>query len=68
MTESFSEPAEEATAEPDVDNDADQVEPDSDSGYVGRVAGADEGFAGETGAEARAMGASENDPVEGGSR
>ena len=68
MTESFSEPADEATAEPDVDNDADQVEPDSDSGYVGRVAGADEGYAGETGAEARAQGSSDNDAVEGGPR
>ena len=65
MSESFSEPADEATAESDVDNDADQVEPDSDSGYVGRVAGADEGFTGETGAEARSQGFSENDPVEG---
>ena len=65
MSESFSEPAGEATAEPDVDNDAAQVEPDSDSGYVGRVAGADEGYAAETGAEARAQGVSDNDPVEG---
>ena len=73
MTESFSEPADEATAEPDVESDESQVEPDSDSGYVGRVAGADEGYAGETGAEARSQGSADdnsagNDAVEGGPR
>ena len=54
MTESFSEPAERETAEPDVEANEDQVEPDADSAFVGRVAGADEGDAGESGAEARA--------------
>ena len=68
MTESFSEPADEATAEPDVENDDSQVEPDSGSGYVGRVAGADEGYAEETGAEARSQGSSDNEAVEGGPR
>ena len=54
MSESFSEPAEHSTAEPDVEANDDQVEPDDDSDYVGRVQGADEGYAGEQGAEARA--------------
>jgi len=54
MTESFSEPAGDKTAEPDVESNTDQVEPDDDAEYVGRVQGADEGSAGEQGAEARA--------------
>lgn len=54
MSESFSEPAEHNTAEPDVEANDDQVEPDADSEYVGRVAGDDDSSAGETGAEARA--------------
>lgn len=54
MSESFSEPAEHDTAESDVEANDDQVEPDSESGYVGRVAGDDQGYAGEQGAEARA--------------
>lgn len=53
MSESFSEPAERDTAESDVETNRDQVEPDTESGYVGRVAGDDEGSAGEQGAEAR---------------
>jgi hypothetical protein len=56
----------EASAEPDVERDQAQVDPDADEQYVGRVAGLDEGYAGETGAEARAAGAAEgNEPVEG---
>ncbi len=55
MSQSFSEPAEHSTAEPDVGADEDQVEPDDDSQYVGRVAGDDEGFSGEQGSEARAV-------------
>ena len=56
----------EDTAEPDVEADEAQVEPANDDSYVGRVAGLDEGYAGETGAEARAAGGAErNDPVEG---
>lgn len=63
MTEASNEP----TAEPDVERDDAQVDPDADDQYVGRVAGLDDGFAGETGAEARAAGGAEaNDPVEGG--
>jgi hypothetical protein len=58
----------ERSPEPDVDEDSAQVEPDPDDQFVGRVAGEDAGFAGETGAEARAAGVSENDPVEGGAR
>ena len=54
MSESFSEPAEGGTTESDVESDDSQVEPDSESEYVGRVAGDDEGYAGEQGAEARA--------------
>lgn len=54
MSESFSEPAEHDTAESDVEANDDQVEPDSESGYVGRVAGDDQCYAGEQGAEARA--------------
>ena len=62
MTEASNEP----TAEPDVERDDAQVDPDADEQYVGRVAGLDDGFAGETGAEARAAGGAEaNDPVEG---
>ena len=37
----------------------------SDDSYVGRVVGADEGMTEETGAEARAAGSRDNDPVEG---
>ena len=54
MSESFSEPAEGGTTESDVEADDSQVEPDSESEYVGRVAGDDQGYAGEQGAEARA--------------
>ena len=54
MSESFAEPAEDGTAEPDVERDDAQVDAGSDSEYVGRVAGADEGYEGEQGAEARA--------------
>jgi hypothetical protein len=54
MSESFSEPAEHGTAESDVEGDDSQVEPDSESDAVGRVAGDDVGYAGEQGAEARA--------------
>jgi hypothetical protein len=59
VTESFSEPADSSTAEPDVEKNDDQVEPDSDADFVGRVQGADEGYAGETGAEARARDAAD---------
>lgn len=63
MTEASNEPA----AESDVASDDAQVDPDADENYVGRVAGQDDGFAGETGAEARAAGGAEgNQPVEGG--
>ena len=58
----------EKTSESDVAEDEAQVEPGSDDSYVGRVAGVDEGMTEETGAEARAAGASDNDPVEGGPR
>jgi hypothetical protein len=68
VTESFSESSDEAKAEPDVQRDEAQVEPDSDDSFVGRASGADEGYAGETGAEARAQGSSDNDAVEGGPR
>ena len=62
MTEASNEPS----AEPDVERDEAQVDPDADEQYVGRVAGLDEGYAGETGAEARAAGGAEgNVPVEG---
>lgn len=62
MTEASNEPS----AEPDVQRDDAQVDPDADEQYVGRVAGADDGFAGETGAEARAAGGADGDrPVEG---
>jgi hypothetical protein len=54
MSESFSEPSGTKPAEPDVQENTDQVEPGADSEYVGRVAGDDEGYAGEQGAEARA--------------
>ena len=53
-SESFAEPAEHDTAESDVEPNHDQVEPDAESGYVGRVAGDDAGATGEQGAEARA--------------
>jgi hypothetical protein len=54
MSESFSQPAGESSAESDVDENEDQVEPDADAENVGRVAGDDQGYAGEQGAEARA--------------
>ena len=54
MSDSFSEPAENGTAEPDVEGDDAQVDAGSDSDYVGRVAGTDEGYEEEQGAEARA--------------
>jgi hypothetical protein len=54
MSESFSEPAGTSSTESDVEENEDQVEPGSDSDYVGRVAGDDAGYAGEQGAEARA--------------
>jgi len=59
MSESFSGPADDSAAESDVEGDDDQVEPDSESDYVGRVQGDDEGYAGEQGAEARAQGQSD---------
>jgi hypothetical protein len=55
MSESFSEPAGDDRAEPDVDRNEDQVEPDPDADYVGRVAGDDAGYAEEQGAEARSV-------------
>ena len=67
MSESFSEQSGESRAESDVASNDDQVEPDSDDEFVGRVTGADEGYAGEQGAEARAAGSAE-EPVEGGPR
>jgi hypothetical protein len=54
MSESFSEPGPDVTEESDVAGDDDQVEAGSDDEFVGRVAGADEGYSGEQGAEARA--------------
>ena len=54
MSESFSEPAASGSTEPDVEENEDQVEPASESEYVGRVAGDDEGYAEEQGSEARA--------------
>ena len=54
MSDSFAEPAESGSAEPDVADDDASVDAGSESEYVGRTAGADEGYAGETGAEARA--------------
>ena len=62
MSQSFSEPTEHDakdsgdTAEADVETNDDQVEPDNDAEYVGRVAGDDLGYAGEQGSEARANG------------
>lgn len=54
MSESFSGPAEDSATESDVERNDDQVEPGSESEYVGRVQGDDEGYAGEQGAEVRA--------------
>lgn len=54
MSESFSEPGPDQRAESDVEENTDQVEPGADAEYVGRVAGDDQGYAGEQGAEARA--------------
>ena len=48
------------TAEPDVEKNDDQVEPANGSESVGRVAGDDQGYAGEQGAEARAAGEAED--------
>ena len=56
MSESFSEPAGDDAAEPDVEENDDQVEPANGSEYVGRVAGDDLGYAEEQGSEARAAG------------
>lgn len=55
MSHSFSEPAEHETAEPDVERNDDQVEPDDDSEYVGRVAGDDSGYTEEQGSETRSV-------------
>jgi hypothetical protein len=55
VSESFSEPAADDTAETDVAPNEDQVEPDADADYVGRVAGDDRGYTDEQGAEARAV-------------
>ncbi|MEO7980114.1 MAG: hypothetical protein ABI807_04410 [Sporichthyaceae bacterium] len=54
MSESFSEPSGTSSTETDVGESTDPVEPDGESGYVGRIAGDDVGYAGEQGAEARA--------------
>jgi hypothetical protein len=54
MSESFSEPGPDGTAESDVERNEDQVEPGSGDEFVGRVAGDDTGYADEQGAEARA--------------
>jgi hypothetical protein len=54
MSESFSEPDPDKTAESDVESNEDQVEPGSDDEFVGRVAGDDSGYTEEQGAEARA--------------
>ena len=57
MSESFSERAgahPDDTAEPDVEQNEDQVEPADGSEYVGRVSGDDLGYADEQGSEARA--------------
>ncbi len=61
MSESFSEPAGTSSTESDVEENEDQVEPSSDSGHVGRVAGDDVGYAEEQGAEARAAAADEDE-------
>lgn len=60
MSESFSEPSGTSATESDVAENTDQVEPGSDSGYVGRIAGDDVGYAGEQGAEARTAAADES--------
>ena len=60
MSHSFSEPSGTSSTESDVEENTDQVEPDSESGYVGRVAGDDVGYAGEQGAEARAAAADDD--------
>jgi len=60
--------ASERTSEPDVEADDAQVEPGSGDEHVGRVTGVDDSMSEETGAEARAQGSAENDPVEGGPR
>jgi hypothetical protein len=55
MSQSFSEPSGAEPAESDVSENEDQVEPGSDSEYVGRVAGDDDGATEEQGAEARSQ-------------
>ena len=55
MSDSFSEPVDDSTAESDVESNDDQVEPGSDNEFVGRVQGLDEGYAGEQGSERRAV-------------
>jgi hypothetical protein len=60
MSESFSEPAASGSTEPEIEENEDQVEPASESGYVGRVAGDDEGYAEEQGSEARAAAADDS--------
>ena len=54
---SFHAPSGTSSTESDVAENTDQVEPDSDSSFVGRVAGDDVGSAGEQGAEARSVNA-----------
>ncbi|HEX6936482.1 MAG TPA: hypothetical protein VF227_08180 [Actinomycetes bacterium] len=54
MSESFSEPGPDKRAESDVEENTDQVGPGAEAEYVGRVAGDDQGYADEQGAEARA--------------
>jgi hypothetical protein len=61
MSESFSEPAPDETAESDVAPNEDQVEPGRDDEFVGRVAGDDAGYAEEQGAEARASDSAEHE-------
>ena len=55
MSESFAEPSGTQPTESDVDENVDQVEPGSDSEYVGRVAGDDSGATEEQGSEARSQ-------------
>ena len=54
MSESFSNPVDDSASESDVEHNEDQVEPGSESEFVGRVQGDDVGYAGEQGAEVRA--------------
>ena len=55
MSESFAEPSGSESTESDVDENEDQVEPGSDSEYVGRVTGDDAGATEEQGSEARSQ-------------